>query len=145
MQNLPSLRCLIEEHNKIKERGGREVFVKWLGVYQQEAHDKETWPIGLSGALPPTFSCKDRKENATTFLARYPSLEKVLDWYIDMPEVSTYIGGSFQNVLNSWPHRYFVFQRTKLIWRAEYRWSKEGKVIEFSDLRSFLSEKLQQL
>ena len=119
-------------------------------MYQQEAHDTEVWPIALPGALPPTLNVIDRAKNAKIFLERYPGMKIGMNWFLDIPQVvetqpgeperrnANHIGGGFQNLVNSWPHRYFVFRRNELIWRSEYRWSKEGKIIEFSDLVKFL-------
>ena len=55
MDNLPSIRELISKKQQERQ-------VKWIGVYQQEAHDTEIWPIALPGALSPTFTVQQRKE-----------------------------------------------------------------------------------
>jgi hypothetical protein len=63
-----------------------------------------------------------------------------MTWTIDIPNKERFhVGGSFNNIMNCWPHKYFVFQGTKLIYRSEFYVNKDGeRYIKLSHLEEFL-------
>jgi len=119
--------------------------LEWFGVYNQEAHDTKIWPIALPGALPPTFSQEEREGNLKTFLDRYPRLAG-MKWMVDIPDSSWFhVGGSFNQVFNAWPHRYFVIYKQRLVYRSEFFLDEFGEsFIDFGDLISFLNRSVSK-
>ena len=127
---------LIDNHSKSSKYNK----IKWIGIYNQEAHDTKIWPVALDGALPPTFNNEDRIANLNQVLTRYPGLKK-MEWFTDIPHNKFYhVGGSFNQYFNAWPHRYFVVHNNALVFRTEFHIDPKTKekYINLNDLTEFL-------
>lgn len=64
-----------------------------------------------------------------------------MQWNVDIPNQDRYhVGGSFNNIFSSWPHRYFVVYNGKLVYRSEFFIADNGeRFIRLKHLREFLS------
>lgn len=113
-----------------------------IGVVNQEAHAKDVWPIGYDDALNASFDVATRKTNAHIMLERFPAL-CLIPWFIDPPtrgDSVHHVGGSLNDTLAIWPHKYTVFNREGvLLYRTELKQQGPGlHYIDFSDLERFV-------
>lgn len=115
--------------------------IKVIGILGQEAHASDVWPIGDEEALCASYDLASRERNLQILLERFPSLS-VFDWYLDPPNQSFYhVGGSFNSVFGTWPHRYLVFDREGgLLFHPPFHRREKDQYVLFSDLLNFLTK-----
>lgn len=109
--------------------------MEFLCVYIMEAHATDEWPISSARASvtgqPVMFRQARSDEERLTVAKKF-----VEDYSFEINTVIDLIDNPFENLFASWPLRYYVLHKGKLIYKAQ----PKNATYVFADFRDFLVE-----
>jgi ABC-type uncharacterized transport system ATPase subunit len=109
--------------------------INFLCIYIAEAHATDEWPISSARSSITGKAINFRQ--AVSDEERIAAAKQFIkDYSFEIPTVIDLISNPFEEVFASWPLRFYVIHKGKLVYKAQ----PKNSTYEFEDVRSFLLE-----